>query len=129
MDPYAAQFWEFTKVRELRLQQCEACRKFRWPPSPTCDSCLAEAFYWATVSGVGKVISWVTFRRQYFSEYPSGHTVATLELKEGPLFVTVPRGVAEQELTDGLELTLDWEASVDRFGEYNLPIFRPRASP
>ena len=37
MDPYAEQFWAFTRERELRLQQCSACGKFRWPPGPTCD--------------------------------------------------------------------------------------------
>ena len=42
MDPYAEQFWAFTLSKELRLQQCSACGKFRWPPGPTCDRCLSE---------------------------------------------------------------------------------------
>ena len=35
LDPYAGRFWEFTKDKELRLQRCAECGKFRWPPSPT----------------------------------------------------------------------------------------------
>ena len=36
MDPYAAQFWEYTLSKELRLQKCSECAKYRWPPGPTC---------------------------------------------------------------------------------------------
>jgi uncharacterized OB-fold protein len=129
MDPYAEQFWEFTKAREFRLQRCGECEKFRWPPAPVCDGCLSEEFDWTPVSGRGSVLSWVTFRRQYFSEYPSGHRVVSLELAEGPLFITVPVELGERELSDGMPMELAWEESADRFGEYNLPVFRPAAAP
>lgn len=125
MDPLAAQFWAFTQARELRLQRCDACARVRWPPAPVCDACLAEAFTWAPVSGRGTVLSWVVFHRQYFSEYPAGHVVVSVELEEGPLFLTVPRELGDQPLTAGLAMELAWEASVDRFGDYNLPVFRP----
>lgn len=128
MDPYAEQFWEFTKAREFRLQQCGECGKFRWPPAPVCDGCLSEAFEWTPVSGRGSVLSWVTFRRQYFSEYPSGHHVVSLELNEGPLFITLPVEMGERDLADGMAMELDWQESADRFGEYNLPVFRPAAA-
>ena len=75
MDPYAEQFWAHTQNKELRFQQCTDCGKFRWPPGPTCDQCLSDAFEWATVTGKGKVLSWTTFRRSYFKEYPAPHTV------------------------------------------------------
>jgi uncharacterized OB-fold protein len=123
MDPYSAQFWEFTKSRELRLQRCDDCEQFRWPPAPVCDGCLSESFTLTPVSGRGTVLAWVTFRRQYFPEYPPPHTVVSLELAEGPLFITVSRNPGEHALADGMVTELDWEASVDRFGEYKLPVF------
>ena len=92
MDPYAEQFWAFTKERELRLQQCAACGKFRWPPGPTCDRCLSDDFAWSALSGLARVLSWTTFRRGYFPEYPPPHTVVALELAEGPLFISYPVG-------------------------------------
>ena len=55
MDPYAEQFWAFTLAREMRLQQCSACGKFRWPPGPTCDRCLSDDFAWSPLSGTAKV--------------------------------------------------------------------------
>jgi uncharacterized OB-fold protein len=42
MDPYAEQFWAYTQKKELRLQKCSDCGKFRWPPGPTCDKCLSD---------------------------------------------------------------------------------------
>jgi uncharacterized protein len=93
MDPYAEQFWAFTRDRELRLQQCSACGKFRWPPGPTCDRCLSDDFAWSVLSGVATVLSWTTFRRGYFPEYPPPHTVVALELAEGPLFIAYPVGL------------------------------------
>jgi uncharacterized protein len=128
MDPYAAQFWEFTKVHEFRLQQCNGCEKYRWPPAPVCDGCLSEQFTWTQASGKGKVLSWVVFCRQYFSEYPSGHRVVSLELDDGPLFITIPVDMGDDELRDGMQMELAWEKGVDKFGEYNLPAFKPTAT-
>jgi uncharacterized OB-fold protein len=131
MDPYAEQFWEFTKSREFRLQQCSACGKFRWPPAPVCDGCLSESFEWMRATGRGTLLAWVIFRRQYFHEYPSGHHAGLVELDDGPLFITIPvdESGAEfkdgQELRDGLRMELYWLDAQDEFGEYWLPVFQP----
>ncbi len=127
MDPYAAQFWAYTQKKEFRLQQCTACKKFRWPPGPTCDQCLADAFEWAPMAGRGKVLSWTTFHRSYFPEYPAPHTSIVLELDEGPLFVAYPVGIEVKDLREGMALSLRWTDGVDRYGEYNLPVFGPPA--
>jgi uncharacterized OB-fold protein len=125
MDPYAEQFWAFTQRKELRLQQCAGCRKFRWPPGPTCDRCLADDFQWVALKGAAKVLSWTTFRRGYFTEYPPPHTVVALELDEGPLFISYAVGIGPRELREGMMLALRWTDGADRFGEYNLPVFGP----
>ena len=129
MDPYAAQFWEFARNKEFRLQQCQACGKFRWPPAPVCDRCLSEAFAWTPAAGRGTLLSWVVFHRQYFPEYPPPHLVAIVELEEGPLFITGPVAVTGPELRDGLPMVLTWLDAQDQFGEYFLPAFRPAGSP
>jgi uncharacterized OB-fold protein len=125
MDPYAQQFWDFTKEQQFRLQRCSDCGKYRWPPAPACDGCLSENFEWTPVSGRGKVISWLTFRRQYFPEYPPPHHVIMVELEEGPFFIGNPVEMDPAALHDGLPVTLAWAESGDRFGEYHLPVFRP----
>ena len=122
MDPYAEQFWAYTQKKELRLQKCSDCGKFRWPPGPTCDQCLSDEAEWAAVAGRGKVLSWTTFRRKYFDEYPAPHTVIVLELDEGPLFVSYPSTWSGH--CGGMVLC--WlDRGQDKFGEYNLPVFGP----
>lgn len=125
MDPSAAQFWEFTKEREFRLQRCSDCGKFRWPPAPICEQCLSEAFDWTLLTGQGTVVSWVIFRRAYFSEYAAPHYVVTVELDEGPLFISNPVEMDTADLKDGLRVSLRWLDGHDRFGDYNLPVFGP----
>ena len=93
MDPYAQAFWAYTQKKEFRLQQCSECHKFRWPPGPSCDHCLSDQCEWALMKGRGKVLSWTTFHRAYFPEYPAPHTSIVLELDEGPLFVSYPVGI------------------------------------
>jgi uncharacterized protein len=125
MDPYAQQFWTHTKNKEFRLQQCSDCQKFRWPPGPTCDACLSDNFAWAQMKGRGKLLSWTTFHRAYFPEYPAPHTSIVLELDEGPLFVSYPVDIAVTDLREGMVLSLRWTDGQDKFGEYNLPVFGP----
>lgn len=127
MDPYAEQFWTFTQKKEFRLQKCSECGKFRWPPGPTCDRCLSDESAWTPMAGRGKVLSWTTFRRGYFPEYPAPHTVMVLELDEGPLFVAYPVEMAPEDLREGKVLSLRWTDGQDQFGEYNLPVFGPLA--
>ena len=79
------------------------------------------------MAGRGKVLSWTTFHRSYFPEYPAPHTVIVLELDEGPLFVAYPVGMAPEDLREGIELSLRWTDGQDEFGEYNLPVFGPLA--
>jgi len=125
MDPYAEQFWTYTRQKDFRLQQCSECSKFRWPPGPTCDRCLSDEFTWTPMAGRGKVMSWTTFRRGYFPEYPAPHTVIVLELDEGPLFVAYPVEMEVSELREGMVLSLRWVDGQDKFGEYHLPVFGP----
>ena len=127
MDPYAEQFWTFTQSKEFRLQKCSECGKYRWPPGPTCDRCLSDEFEWTPMSGRGQVLSWTTFHRGYFPEYPAPHTSIVLELEEGPLFVAFPVEMATEDLREGMELSLRWTDGKDDFGEYNLPVFGPVA--
>ena len=125
MDPWAEQFWAYTQNREFRLQRCVACEKVRWPPAPVCDRCLSEDAGWDEMTGTGTLLSWVTFHRQYFAEYPPPHCVVTVELTEGPLFISTPAGIAPEELRAGMPMAVTWHEAHDQFGEYHLPVFVP----
>ena len=79
------------------------------------------------MAGRGKVLSWTTFHRSYFLEYPAPHTVIVLELDEGPLFAAYPVEMAPEDLREGKVLSLRWADGQDKFGAYNLPVFGPCA--
>jgi uncharacterized OB-fold protein len=128
MDPYAQAFWSYTQQKEFRLQQCSECHKFRWPPGPSCDNCLSDQCEWMLMQGRGTVLSWTTFHRAYFPEYPAPHTSIVLELDEGPLFVSYPVGIDAAQLREGMVLTLQWTDGEDKFGPYHLPVFGPVAA-
>ena len=127
MDPDNSEFWEFTQEKELRIQKCTQCSELRWPPATTCNNCLSDEYEWALMSGRGTALSWIVFERGYFSEYPAPHPAVVVELEEGPLFIcTMPPGQNPDDLLeDGSPMVLDWLDGEDRFGEYNLPVFRP----
>lgn len=78
-------FWQHVRQRRLMLQRCEECSRVRYPPAPCCPSCLSEAATWSPVSGRGEVVSWITFRKQYFPALPAPYVVVAVQLEEGPL--------------------------------------------
>ena len=80
------------------------------------------------MKGRGTVLSWTTFHRAYFPEYPAPHTSIVLELDEGPLFVSYPVGIDAATLREGMVLTLQWTDGEDTFGPYHLPVFGPVAA-
>ncbi len=51
-------YWAACNDRRLVMQRCDACRKFRWQPTPLCTFCADENFTWATLSGRGKISTW-----------------------------------------------------------------------
>ena len=117
-------FWGYTKKRELRLQRCSGCGKFRWPPGPVCDQCLSLDYSWEAVSGEGRVLSWVVFHRQYFPGIPTPYNCIMVELKEGPLFISNLEGMKDEDIRMDLPVRVDF---VDQPEGYTLPVFRPMA--
>jgi hypothetical protein len=95
-------FWDFVGKRQLRLQKCDSCGHFRYPPGPVCPECLGERYSWTELSGRGRVLAWTTFHRQYFSELPVPYTVVSVATKEGPLmignFVNAPASILKLDL-------------------------------
>ena len=69
------------------------------------------------------MLSWTTFHRGYFPEYPAPHTILALELAEGPLFISYPVGLQPGALREGMILVVQWADGSDRFGDYSLPVF------
>ena len=96
-------FWSWTARRELRLQCCARCGRFRYPPGPCCPHCLDTTASWEAVGGNATLISWCRFHRQYFPSMPAPYVVVSVALEEGPLMVgNLLAGETETADTAGL---------------------------
>jgi uncharacterized OB-fold protein len=84
-DEDSAGFWEALRSHRLLLQKCANCEEVRFPPMPGCPHCGSAAFESLTVTGSGRIYSWITAHRPVGSltedELPC--TIVTVEIEEG----------------------------------------------
>jgi uncharacterized protein len=118
------EFWTWCDKGELRIQECDVCRKLLWPPNGTCEYCSASELSWLQMSGKARLISWCAFERDYYSGVlPIPWTTILVELEEGPFLISNPQGFNIAECTPGLALSLAFLDCVDNMGPYRLPVF------
>jgi uncharacterized OB-fold protein len=86
IDADSAGWWEGVRRGVITLQQCGACRRFRFPPLPSCPYCGCRESEETTASGLGRIYSWVTVHRSLAPEFvgEEPYTIVTVELDEGP---------------------------------------------
>lgn len=58
VDRDTAPYWDHLRNHELKLQRCEHCDKFRFPPTPACPHCGELGGDWQTLSPRGKLCTW-----------------------------------------------------------------------
>lgn len=88
MTLYDEPMWRSMEEGRLKLQCCGGCGAFRYPPGPSCPECLSPESEWKAVSGKGEVLSWVVFRKQYFSDFPAPYNAVAVRLAEGPIIIS-----------------------------------------
>lgn len=88
-------FRQACEAGELRLLRCARCATVVFPAGPVCPSCLSDELGWEPMSGKGVLYSWVRFHRRYFDELEPPYECGSIELDEGPLFVTALEGFGE----------------------------------
>ena len=121
--PETETFWAGTLAGELRVQQCNSCGRHYFYPRPFCRYCQSADVTWRTVSGGGKLISYIiNYRPLPPAEAAEPQVIALVELDEGPRRLTNLVGTpAEPE-----RLPLDARVQVDfePRGDQALPVFR-----
>ena len=85
---YDEPMWESIRTKTWSLQRCDECAQYRFPPAPICPNCLCMQYSWQQLSGVGTILSWVVFHRQYLPEYPPPYNVVAVQLAEGPIVIS-----------------------------------------
>ena len=124
LGPGHDEFWAWCNKQELRLQRCESCGRISWPVVAACEFCGDSRMIWAPMSGRGKVVSWCSFEKDYYQGVlPMPWDVILVELEEGPLFISNPKGFAYADVRSGMAVKLAFIACEDRAGSFNLPVF------
>ena len=122
--PESMPYWEAAKEHRLALPRCDDCEQFWFPPSRTCPHCLSMNFAFKTVSGRGKVFSFVTFHRVYRPAFAEDvpYVVALVELDEGPRLLTNILGITP----DNVRCEMAVEVVFDDYDtDVSIPKFKP----
>ncbi len=124
LGPRHDMFWQYCGQGELRVPKCTACGKLVWPVLKACDRCGDENFEWARMSGRGKLVSWCSFVQDYYkATLPVPYDTILVELEEGLLFISIPDGFTEADMSPGMQLELRLRDCHDSAGAFRLPVF------
>jgi uncharacterized OB-fold protein len=86
--PESRHFWEGCKARVLRLQRCRSCAHPYFPPRPFCPRCASRDVEIFTASGNAILYSYVINYRPRSDIGTEPHSIAVVELAEGPRLMT-----------------------------------------
>jgi uncharacterized protein len=118
-------FWEGTREKELRYQQCETCGTVVWHPRSHCTGCTSGALRWHKANGTGTVYSFSVIRQSYhpFFRTQVPYAVAWIDLDEGPRLLSNVVGIGDpgRDLSCGQRVVVQWE----EHESVNIPLFRP----
>jgi uncharacterized OB-fold protein len=125
--PETRHYWEGCKAGELRLQRCLACAKTYFPPRPFCPGCASREVEVFRASGKATLYSYVINHRPRPDMGKEPHSIAIIELEEGPRMLTNIVGCPQTPEALQLDMPLQvlFEPQND---EITLPFFEPARS-
>ena len=124
--PETQHFWDGAREGELRLQRCDECDKVYFPPRPFCPVCASRSVSVFSASGRATLYSYIINHRP-MPGFENPHSIAVVELEEGPRMMTNIVGVPQTP--EALELDMPLEVAFEPLDdEISLPLFRPVGS-
>jgi len=122
------EFWEGTKQREFRYQQCKQCDEVVFYPRRHCPGCTGGELIWKVSSGKGTVYTYSVVRQSYhpFFRNRVPYAVAWIDLEEGPRILSNVVGGADplSDVSIGMAVQVEWE----EHESLNIPLFKPLVS-
>lgn len=123
--PDTQHFWDGARRGELVLQKCTACDAIYFPPRPFCPTCSSRNIEPLVASGRATLYSFVINHRPRPDWPQEPHSIAIVQLEEGPRMVTNIVNVAQTP--EALRLDQPLEVVFERLSDdIYLPVFRPR---
>ena len=126
-DAESREFWEGVKARQLRLQRCRACRRFRFYPRALCPHCLSGEDEWVTASGKGTLYSYTVCHRPAGEAFATDvpYIVALVELEEGVRLLSNVIGCPPDQARVGMPVEVVFEDASPDIALYK---FKPARS-
>lgn len=122
--PETQPFWDGCAAGELRLQRCQQCEAFYFPPRPFCPSCLSADVEWRTVSGRATLHTYlINHRPARGFEKDAPYAIAVVQLEEGPRMMSNIVGV--ENTPENLPLDMSLQVTFEPRGDVMLPVFEP----
>jgi uncharacterized OB-fold protein len=125
--PETQHFWDGCRDGKLKLQKCDACEKSYFPPRNFCPACGNRNVSVYTASGKATLYSYVINHRPRPDMGTEPHSIAVVELAEGPRMMTniVDCPQTPEALILDMALNVTFEKATD---EISLPKFKPAAA-
>jgi len=112
-DATTSPFWDACRRRELRLQRCADCGRFRQPPSPGCAHCGSPRSEWPLLSGAGTVFSYTIVHHaavpSLAADIPYNVVVVELDGAPGARLISNLLDVPAEEVAVGMRVALAWD--------------------
>ena len=125
--PETRHFWEGCKAGELRLQRCTDCGHSYFPPRAFCPKCASRDVEVYAASGKATLYSYVINHRPRPDMGAEPHSIAVVELAEGPRMMTNIVGCPQTP--EALVLDMPLEVVFEKFSDtISLPFFQPAKS-
>jgi uncharacterized OB-fold protein len=122
MEAPGVMFQKFLQAGEIRLQQCDGCRRQIFFPRTLCPHCGHGGLTWTAISGRGVVYSTTVVRQR--PDKGGDYNVAIVELAEGARMLSRVQGIAPAEVAIGLNV----EALIGATESGPLILFKPAGS-
>ena len=124
IDQDSATFWDSAREHKVKIQRCDSCGKFRFPPSPSCYYCGQIGATWKLIEGIGTVYSWIVIHhpvdKRLANEVP--FIVALVEIAEGPRIVGRMHESNPENMRAGMAVQIEY---TDIDSELTLINFKP----
>jgi len=122
--PETRHFWEGCKAGELRLQRCGACAHSYFPPRPFCPKCGGREVEVYAASGDAILYSYVINHRPRPDMGTEPHSIAVVELAEGPRMMT--NVINCSQTPEALQLDMPLKVTfAPQSDDITLPLFEP----
>ncbi len=117
-------YWDAAKNHELRMQKCQKCGSFRFPPGLVCPKCLSSDAVWEKVSGKGEVYTFSLVRAPLQPSWQEHvpYVIGVVQLPEGVRMVTNIIGCKPEDVRIGMKVEATFD---DVTPEITLPKFKP----